>query len=52
MQINEKPAAVNMASIDGREDSALCYGKDPTFLRWAEDLFNYYWEQGKHIPLT
>jgi len=47
--INEKSAAVNFASIDGRADSALFYGKDPNFLRWGKDLFNYFWEQGKHF---
>ena len=46
--ITEKYAGVNLLSIDGRADNAIFYGKDPTFLRWANDLFLYYWEQGKH----
>jgi predicted transcriptional regulator len=45
--LNEKFAGVNLLSIDGREDNAVFYGKDPAFLRWATDLFLYYWEQGK-----
>ena len=39
--INEKSAAINILSIDGRADSAIFYGSDPKFLRWATDLFNY-----------
>jgi predicted transcriptional regulator len=49
LQISEKSAAINLMSIDGRADSALFYGEDPTFLRWAKDLFSYCWEQGKPI---
>lgn len=45
--LNEKFAGVNLLSIDGRADNAVFYGKDPAFLRWATDLFLYYWEQGK-----
>jgi predicted transcriptional regulator len=33
--------------VDGRSDYALFYGKDPQFLKWATDLFLYYWNQGK-----
>jgi predicted transcriptional regulator len=47
MIISEKYAGINMLSIDGRADSAIFYGKDPAFLRWANDLFCYYWDQGK-----
>jgi predicted transcriptional regulator len=48
MVLNEKFAGVNLLSIDGRTDNAVFYGKDPAFLRWATDLFLYYWELGKH----
>jgi hypothetical protein len=27
-------------------------GKDPVFLGWVKDLFNYYWEKGKSILTT
>ena len=47
MLINEKSAAINLTSIDSREDSTLFYGKDMAFLNWAKDLFEYYWERGK-----
>lgn len=52
MLINEKIASLNMLSIDGRADNAIFYGKDPKFLKWANDLFLYYWEQGKHVYPT
>ena len=47
--MNEKYAGVSVLSIDGRSDNAVFYGSDPVFLRWAGDLFLYYWEQGKRI---
>jgi predicted transcriptional regulator len=47
MLITEKVAGINLLSIDGRADNAIFYGKDLTFLKWATDLFLYYWEQGK-----
>ena len=47
MLISEKSAAINLMSIDGREDSTLFYGKDTAFLNWATDLFEYYWERAK-----
>ena len=50
MLISEKSVAISLMSIDSREDIALFYGKDPAFLNWAKDLFNYYWERGK--PFT
>jgi predicted transcriptional regulator len=52
MVLNEKLAGVNILSIDGRADNAVFYGKDPAFLRWATDLFLYYWEQGKRVYAT
>jgi len=45
--ISEKSAAVNLMSIDSREEAMLFYGKDPKFLNWANDIFSYYWERGK-----
>jgi predicted transcriptional regulator len=52
MLVSEKSAAINLASIDGREDSVVFYGKDATFLNWAKDLFEYYWERGKTFHQT
>ena len=45
--MSEKFAGLNVLSIDGRSDNAVFYGNDPKFLKWAADLFLYYWEQGK-----
>jgi predicted transcriptional regulator len=45
--INEKFAGINILSIDGRADNAIFYGKDPRILKWANDLFLHFWEQGK-----
>ena len=47
--INEKCAAINLLPIDERADNAILFGGDPALLRWANDLFIYYWEQGKHL---
>ena len=45
--ISEKFAGINMLSIDGRGDNVVFYGKDPALLKWANDLFLHYWDQGK-----
>jgi predicted transcriptional regulator len=50
--INEKFAGINILSIDGRGDNAIFYGKDSKILKWANDLFIYYWEQGKRCYPT
>jgi predicted transcriptional regulator len=50
--LNEKFAGVNLLSVDGRADNAVFYGSDLAFLKWATDLFLYYWEQGKRCYPT
>ena len=50
--INEKCAGINMLSIDGRADNVIFFGRDPALLKWANDLFLYYWEQGKRVYPT
>ncbi len=50
MIISEKEASVSFPSMraDGTADFASSFfGIDPTFLRWANDLFLYYWEKAK-----
>ena len=47
MLINEKMAGINILSTDKRGDSMVLYGSDPKLLKWADDLFLYFWEQGK-----
>ena len=33
--------------MDGNFDFAAFFGKDPIFKKWATDLYQYYWKQGK-----
>lgn len=50
MIISEKEASVSFPSTrsDGSADfSSSFFGSDLTFLRWASDLFLYYWDQAK-----
>jgi len=47
MLCTEKVAGICIASIDGRDDYALFYGQEPAFMKWANDLFLYFWSQGK-----
>ena len=47
--INEKGAGINMLSVDGRADNVIFFGSDVSLLTWANDLFLYYWEQGKRL---
>jgi predicted transcriptional regulator len=47
--MNENFAGINLLSIDGRGDSVTFYGNDPKLVGWANDLFCYYWERGKHL---
>jgi predicted transcriptional regulator len=50
MIISEKEATVSFPSTraDGTADFASAFfGSDPTFLKWANDLFLYYWEHAK-----
>jgi predicted transcriptional regulator len=47
MLISDKAAGINLPSLDNRGDSAVFYGTDQRVLRWASDLFLYFWQQGK-----
>ena len=47
MLLNEKMAGINILPTDKRGDSMVLYGSDPKILKWADDLFLYFWEQGK-----
>jgi len=40
-------AGINILPTDKRGDSMVLYGSDPKLLKWADDLFLYFWEQGK-----
>jgi len=49
MVVSEKCATINLLSLDNRQDVRMFYGQDPKILKWATDLFQYYWDQGKHF---
>jgi len=44
---NEAAADVQLRQIDGTQDYLSFHGKDPQFLRWAEDFFEYEWKRAK-----
>lgn len=44
--LTESAAVVTFRFIEGQLDYAGFSGTDPLFLRWARDLFLYYWEEG------
>jgi predicted transcriptional regulator len=45
--ISEKEASVSFPRLDGNVDFPSFFGRDITFLRWANDLYFHYWEQAK-----
>jgi predicted transcriptional regulator len=45
--LTEKEAGICFRQVGGRVDYAGFFGKDPTFLDWAKDLFLYFWDKGK-----
>ena len=47
MIISEKEASVSFPRLDGNVDYPSFFGTDPTFLKWANDLYLHYWEQAK-----
>lgn len=44
---SDKEAAVSFPRIDGSVDFQSFFGKHPTFLNWANDLFTHYWTKAK-----
>jgi predicted transcriptional regulator len=44
---NESAADVQLRLNDGTQDYLSLHGKDPQFLRWATDFFEYEWEKAK-----
>lgn len=47
--LTEKEAGISFCLVGGKADYMGFAGKDPVFLGWVKDLFNYYWEKGKHV---
>jgi predicted transcriptional regulator len=47
--ISEKEAGISFCLPDGKTDYAGFFGKDPTFMNWVKELFQYYWAKGTRI---
>ncbi len=47
--LTEKEAGISFCLVGGKADYMGFAGKDPVFLGWVKDLFNYYWEKGKRL---
>jgi predicted transcriptional regulator len=47
--LTEKEAGISFCLVGGKADYMGFAGKDPVFLGWVKDLFNYYWEKGKPV---
>ena len=45
--VTDKAAAITLRRNDGTMSLSSFYGEDPVFLKWANDLFKYEWEQAK-----
>jgi predicted transcriptional regulator len=43
----EKEAGVCLFLLNGEIGRSALFGSDPLFLKWVNDLFFYYWDQGK-----
>jgi len=44
---NENAADLQLRKNDGTQDYLSFYGKDPDFLRWANDFFEHEWKKAK-----
>ncbi|HLN89821.1 MAG TPA: hypothetical protein VK253_07120, partial [Candidatus Binatia bacterium] len=44
--MSEKEAAIGFCLTDGKTDYVGFAGKDPTFVNWVKELFQYYWAKG------
>jgi predicted transcriptional regulator len=50
MSLNEKSAGVTFPDKDGRVDfDSGLRSSDPSFHRWCEDLFLFYWNSAKKL---
>ena len=45
--ITEKEAGICLFLLNGETGRSALFGSDPLFLKWVNDLFIYYWDQGK-----
>jgi len=47
--ISEKEAGTSFCLPNGKTDYSGFFGKDPTFMNWAKELFQYYWAKGERV---
>jgi predicted transcriptional regulator len=47
--ISEKEAGISFCLPDGKTDYAGFFGKDPAFMNWVKDVFQYYWTKGIRV---
>jgi predicted transcriptional regulator len=47
--ISEKEAGASFYMPDGKTDYAGFFGKDPTFMNWVKEVFQYYWAKGTRV---
>jgi predicted transcriptional regulator len=47
--ISEKEAGISFGLPGGKTDYAGFFGKDPVFMNWVKDVFQYYWAKGTRV---
>ena len=47
VHVTEKEAAFGLPYLNGKMDYAQYFSKDPNFLKWCRDLYQYYWDRAK-----
>lgn len=50
--ITEKEAMVGLPRIGSDLDIVSFFGRDPAFMKWANDLYMHYWDQGETLQKT
>lgn len=47
--VSEDRAGISFRSTNGIADYTGFLGKDPAFVGWVKDLFQYYWDKGTRV---
>jgi predicted transcriptional regulator len=47
--ISEKEAGISFYLPEGKTDYAGFFGKDPEFMNWVKEMFQYYWDKGTRV---
>jgi predicted transcriptional regulator len=47
--VSEKEAGISFCLPSGKTDYVGFFGKDPTFMNWVKELFQYYWAKGIRV---